>query len=225
MKNAIALFLILFLSCKSFGQTDSRQIKIDELVSVNLPGNVEIFDTIIEKLKLFRFQSTNGTQYFGVIKMEIDSIKNQPYDFPYDLKSLEDAYHNLMADFIEQFSVIGLVVRDSTSVKFDQFIGYQIRFKDPESGKPNGQSLILMLDKNVYTLFYMDKINFNETVKNDFFNSLTIDKQWHPKQMTGTSGSVKIAGKLGALAGIVLIIVLFIYLIRKSKKKNTLYQP
>jgi hypothetical protein len=225
MKNTFVIFLILFLTIKSFGQNNGSRTNIDELVSVNIPGKVEKFDTIIEKLKLSRFQSTEGDGYCAVVKMGIDSIKNQPYDFPYDMKTLEEDYRNLMADFIKQASASGLFASDSNLVKLDEFTGYQVRFKDSESGKINGQTLILLLNKNVYTLFYMDKMNYNETVKNDFFNSLTINKQSHPKQMIGESGKVKSTRKFGSYIGIVLVIFIVIYLTRKLKKKNTLYHP
>jgi hypothetical protein len=215
MKYSFKLIILtLFLNYSVQGQT-----KVDECISINIPGDVIKLDTIVKKISLLQYYSKNETEAYMIQRLEIDSKESELNSLPSDLKSLRKTYHEILRGQIRSMKEAGFEFRDSTEFKIDKYFAYNIAYHRPESGTQNAESNIIMLNENAYISTYINRTDFNETNKNEFLNSIKIDSINNPRQMIGNSAGFKSGYIIGKIFIYGLFIFGIIYFIRQLRKK------
>lgn len=212
MKSTLLLGLALLLNFSLLGQT-----KIDQFVSVNIPGNLIKVDTLINNTPFLQYYSTNGLESYLIQRIQMDSKESKLNNLPSDLISLKKMYQEFTKGQIESMNRAGFALESSTEFKIGQYIAYKIKFKNLESGVQNGESNVLLLNENAYVATYLNKENFNDGNKNTFLNSLTISS--NPKQMTGKTTAFKLGRIFGKLLFYGVLILGIIFVIRMFTKK------
>lgn len=216
MKKVLILCLTILLSLNVIGQT-----KVDEFVSINIPGNVIKLDTIVQNYTVLNYYSKNDTEAYFVQRVEIDSKESELNSLPFDLKTLRKTYRDILRGQMRRMKEAGFEFRDSTEFKIDKYIAYNITYNDPQTETKNAETNVILLNENAYVSTYVNRTNFNEKNKNEFLNSIKIDSNNKPRQMIGNSTAYKSGYIIGKLFFYGLLIFGIIFLLRKFRKKTT----
>jgi hypothetical protein len=185
----IFLLTIIVLSLNSlFGQENEWfSYDFDSIISIDMPGNVNVIDTTMNGEKLYHLFSTIKNSVFITQKMlleETDFDKNLS-KLPYDDKSLEKTYAELITGISK---AIPSKLKSMNKVLKDNFKGYNLVFVDSLM-KPIIDYNLYILDKYMYSIVYLNANDFNEIEKNKFINSITIKSKNELIQFSGkTSG-------------------------------------
>ena len=208
------LFSFVF-NLSIFGQT-----KLDEFVSINIPGEVTKLDTIIENVRLLQYYSQNNTETYFIQKIQLGSEENDLNNLPYDLNSLRKSYIDIFDGQMKSMGESGYELKDSTEIKIDNYIAYDFIYNNKKTGRKSVESNVIILNDDAYLATYFNEIDFNENNKTDFLKSLTIDSIKKPSQMIGNSRSFVTGYLAGKLFFYGLLIFGIIYLIRKYRKNR-----
>jgi hypothetical protein len=212
MKNTLLLSLALLLNISLIGQT-----KIDQFVSINIPGSLIKLDTLIDNIPFLQYYSHNESETYLVLRIEMDSKENGLNNLPSDLIGLKKVYQDFTQGQIKSMTDAGFTFESSTEFKIGNYISYKISFNNLENGTQNAESNVLLLNEHAYVSTYINKINFNTNNKDSFLNSLTINN--NPKQMIEKSAAFKSGFILGKLLFYGVFILGIILVIRIFKKK------
>lgn len=212
MKNTLLLSLALLLNISLIGQT-----KVDQFVSINIPGSLIKVDTLIHNIPFLQYYSHNGSESYLFQRIEMDSKESRLNNLPSDLIGLKKVYQDFTQGQIKSMTDAGFVLESSTEFKIGDYISYKISFNNPENGTQNAESNVLLLNEYAYVSTYINKTNFNTNNKDSFLNSLTINN--NPKQMIGNSTAFKSGFILGTLLFYGVFILGIIFVIRLFKKK------
>ncbi|WP_438426218.1 hypothetical protein [Aquimarina macrocephali] len=208
------LSVVLLFTFSIYGQT-----KVDEYISINIPGNVSKLDTIAQGLYILNFHSENETEAYLIQRMKIDSKQSELNNLPSDKKSLKESYKAITRGQIKKMEKAGFHLRDSTEFKIDDFIGYKVSYNDSETGIQNAETNTLILEEFFYVATYINGTNFNKKNKNEYLNSLKINYANGPRQMRGNSQWFKTGYILGKICIYGFLIFGAILLIKKMRKK------
>jgi hypothetical protein len=203
-----------------FSKFLTGQVHVDALISASIPGEVIMNDTVVLKLQLLSFHSITDSGTFALQRQQIDSLNDGMNSLPSDMDGLMALYNEVARGFITTMTGLGYIFRDSNAIRFQGFIGYRLRFKNPVSGSPSGECLMLMLNEYLYVFYYLNAESYNEDVKNAYFGSVKVDKSSHPGQTIGMPYSYKIGRWIGKLLVFGLVIYLVIYLVRRYRRKR-----
>jgi len=212
MKNTLILSLALLLSISLIGQT-----KVDQFVSINIPGSLIKQDTLIDNIPFLQYYSHNDSESYLIQRIEIGSKENGLNNLPSNFVDLKKFYQEFTQGQIESMNAAGFILESSTAFKIGNYISYKISFNNLENGIQNAESNVLLLNENVYVSTYLNKTNFNTDNKNFFLNSLTINN--NPKQMIGNSTAFKSGFILGKLLfyGVLIFGIIFVIIMFKKK--------
>lgn len=177
-------------------------------------------DSVVQKIHFLSFYSINDTAAFVIQRAQLDSLNNDLNSLPSDIDGLMETYRSFTRGFYAPLSRKGYILRDTTAVDVYGFTGYRLRVKNPVSGSASGECVMLVLNENMYVMYYLNKTSYSETVKNDYFLSLKIDKSSNPKQMMGQSYSYKLGIWTGKILVYGLVGFFIIYIIRRNRKSR-----
>jgi hypothetical protein len=209
-KYTFTLFLLFIFSNCVLAQT-----KIDKNISIKIPEKVQKLDTISNNTSVLAYYSKNENDSYIIMKESKILRENEKNVLDEDLKSLQKKYDQIISSQIDAMSKNGFVFKDSTQVKINNLIGYNLIYKGIDSGNKSAESKVLYINGSTYIITYSKVKNFNEVNKNNFFNSLRITNSDELKQIdeeTSLSYMYKYVFLLVLLIGLVL------YYKRRKKK-------
>jgi hypothetical protein len=209
-KYTFTLFLLFIFSNCILAQT-----KIDKNISIKIPEKVQKLDTISNNTSVLAYYSKNENDSYIIMKESKILRENEKNVLDEDLKSLQKKYDQIISSQIDAMSKNGFVFKDSTQVKINNLIGYNLIYKGIDSGNKSAESKVLYINGSTYIITYSKVKNFNEVNKNNFFNSLRITNSDELKQIdeeTSLSYMYKYVFLLVLLIGLVL------YYKRRKKK-------
>ena len=178
IKHIFTLYLLLFLSNSVLGQT-----QIDENISIKIPEKVQKFDTISANTSVLAYYSKNENDSYVVLKESKVLKENEKNILDENLKSLKQKYYQIIASQIDAMGKNGFVFKDSSQVKINDFIGYNLIYKGIDSQDESAVSKVLFLNGSTYIITYSKVKNYSEVNKNAFFNSLRITNSEELKQI------------------------------------------
>lgn len=174
MKIKIILFIVLFLSQKSFNQSkDWQTYDLDSIVFLDMPFNVYELDTIIELKKYYKIYSNKDSSEFVAQKIYVGkSYSNiETHPLPKDFESLKKYY----LDFIWAFEEITeYKMQDYKLIQKNNLKGYEILFVNNEDILVQ-QIVLFLVNKNLYLFSYINENGLNEFDKKTFFNNINFD--------------------------------------------------
>ena len=174
MKIKIILFIVLFLSQKSFNQSkDWQTYDLDSIVFLDMPFNVYELDTIIELKKYYKIYSNKDSSEFVAQKIYVGkSYSNiETHPLPKDFESLKKYY----LDFIWAFEEITeYKMQDYKLIQKNNLKGYEILFVNNEDILVQ-QIVLFLVNKNLYLFSYINENGINEFDKKTFFNNINFD--------------------------------------------------
>ncbi len=209
--NLIVSFLLLFY-IPLFGQT-----KIDNNISIEIPGNVQKMDTTTASTSVSAYYSNNKTDSYLVLRIAVMSDGYELYSLPENLSSVKQIYHQIIADQINSMNRKGFAFKDSQEVKIKGYLAYKIRYKTEDSSNQGGETLLLYLNGVTYVFTYSRVDYFIEKHKHRFLNSLTISNS--PKQITDAQSGFGFLSLCKWFFNITIIIWFFYILRRKENRK------
>jgi hypothetical protein len=216
IKHTFTIFLLFILSQSVLAQT-----QIDKYISIKIPEKVQQFDTISGNTAVTAHYSKNENDSYVILKESKVLKENEKNVLDEDLKSLKQKYHQIISSQIDAMSKNGFVFKDSTQVKINNFVGYNLVYNDLNSENKNAESKILYLNGSTYIITYSKVKNFSEANKNTFFNSLRITDSDELKQIEEKSTT---SNYLNIMFQYILPLVILIGIVsysRRRKKKNT----
>jgi hypothetical protein len=209
-KYTFTLFLLFIFSNCVLAQT-----KIDKNISIKIPEKVQKLDTISNNTSVLAYYSKNENDSYIIMKESKNLRENEKNVLDEDLKSLQKKYDQIISSQIDAMSKNGFVFKDSTQVKINNLIGYNLIYKGIDSGNKSAESKVLYINGSTYIITYSKVKNFNEVNKNNFFNSLRITNSDELKQIDEET-SLSYMYKYVLL--LVLLIGLVLYYKRRKKK-------
>lgn len=211
-RHFIILCFILFSSLSLLGQT-----KIDDIVSIEIPGIVTKGDTVTKEAEVLSYYSNNETDSYVVVRVAVMTEGKEVRNLPVDSASLLKIYRQLMPGHIATMNRKGFILKDSMQVKIKDYLAYRITFIDKQSSHQNAETLILSLNGIVYEILYSQVGQFVEINKNKFQESLKISES--AKQIAERSEKWGF-DNLYSLFVSVLVIMLGFYLKVKTDEQN-----
>ncbi|PKB16574.1 hypothetical protein [Flavobacterium sp. 5] len=216
IKYTFTLCLLFLLSQTILGQT-----QIDKNISIRIPEKVQKFDTISGNTSVLAYYSKNENDSYIILKESKISKENETDTLDKDLKSLKQKYDQIISSQIDAMSKNGFIFKDSTQIKINNFIGYNLIYKGIDSENKNAESNILYLNGSTYIISYSKVKNFSEINKNTFFNSLQINNSNSLKQIQEKSTvSTYLSFIIQYIFPLVFLIGIVFYFKRRTKKNS-----
>jgi len=78
----------------------------------------------------------------------------------------------------------GFAFKDTTEIKIGKFIGYKLKYRDENSGIENAESIMIDINGVNYVTTYSQVSEFNLVHKNKFLNSIRINENANPIQIS-----------------------------------------
>jgi len=218
MKNII-LLLISVLSTNIISSQNQEWFSydLDTIISIEMPGEAFELDTIAEGMRMYQIFSHTETATFLVQKTRFEK-ENQNEDLsnlPYDLISLKKQYNEMIKGIAKG---IPYELESKEMIERDKFKGYRLRFKD-SANNPTYESEIYLLNKHLYSFYYVSTEDFNKSEKELFFNSIKINTDHKISQFLGKAQSYRIGYVFGKFSFFILIFGGIVYFLIKKKKK------
>ncbi len=210
-KVLIILFLMGFF-------TVSSQTEIDEFVSVSFPMEPSKLDTIFKGMEIKSFYVNYGLDTYQASVTKIGSLEN-PSSLPYDEKSLNSFYNELIKGQKDRNSESGFIPSNSKELKIDGFIARQISFINSDTKRKNMEFIHVMLNEYSYSFGYIARGEFDNINSSSFFDSINIDNTNSPSQFLGKPNLKNIGYLIGKYTVYGLIIFLVLWLIIRNNKK------
>ena len=220
MRIITLAFFLVALNTYAQEAPEWYDYELDSIVSFSFPTD-QVFeqDTILgdsEIYQLFTYKGLN-TLLVQRIRLEEEDADENYSDLPYDLESLEEFYKNMVKGASKNVSY-SLTKQE---LILDQgFHAYQAHFEEDE-GNLVYKSRYYILNQYVYVMNYIGVDQINETERDHFFESFTIDDSKSITQYGGNSPAYRLGYHLGKLLPVLVIgIVVFIIVRLRSKKKQ-----
>lgn len=216
MKKAYLISLIFILSISVHAQT-----KIDELVLINIPGEVSKLDTIVQNYSIKNFVSHIDNATYLVQKLKIDDGDDDLNDLPSNTESLRKSYNDCIKGFAITMKEGGYIFSNSSEFKRDDYIFFKASFSNAEElNKKVVESNFLILNENAYVLSYFNNVDFNEKNKEDFMNSIKIASSLKPSQTIGKGDDYKLGYMAGTITCYLFVLGGILFLYFKFRKKR-----
>jgi hypothetical protein len=213
-RQALFLCIFLFSNISIFSQ-----IKVDEFISVEIPGNVQKMDTVIENVSALSYYSNSKTESFVAFRMKIISKEQDLPNLPENLSGLRSNYHEMMVKQVNSMSRKGFVLKDTQEIKIKNYFAYKIIYKTADSPNIGAETILLNLNGVDYFFTYSRIDEFVEKNKESFFNSIAISNS--SKQIMKKEESKSIFFLLLKFGFYGVILVLFIGFMRKENHNNS----
>lgn len=216
-KIILLLTLVLTTNFLSAQNQEWLSYDLDSIISIEMPNDVFELDTIAQGIRMHQIYSHKENSTFIVQKALLEK-ENQNEDLsklPYDLKSLKEQYNGVI-DGIS--SEIPYELESKELIEKDKYKGYRLKFKD-SLNNPTYEVEFYLLNKHLYSFFYVSLENFDTNEKDLFFNSIRINTDQKISQYLGKSQSYRIGYVFGKYFFYILIFGVIIYFITRKKKR------
>lgn len=184
MKQLILLTFLLYITSVE-AQENWLEYQLDSIITVSLPGEVYELDTIMENIEMYQIFSNLGNSTFVVQKtlFEKENQDEKTSNLPYDSESLNKQYQDVIRGIEGEISYTLVNTRQR---KKDGFEGYQLLFEGDNSNI-NCEVRFYLLNKYLYTFFYLNEIDFDKLEQQRFYNSIQINTDYEISQFLGVS--------------------------------------
>lgn len=225
MKIQTLIIGLLFSHLSVFSQT-----KIDNFVSVKIPGELQTkaFDEANASVK--SFYSNSKTESYLVMRMAVMSNGEEKNTLAEDSSQLYRIYKQIYEPQVETMKRKGFFLLDTQKVKFKNYLAYKLNYKTADSQNESAETLLICLNGIVYVFTYSRVGDYILQHKEDFQESITINSS--AKQIVGIK-----AGSTGLFSvsdfisyGIIASFLIFFFLKGRKKSKfginlNRVYCP
>lgn len=221
----IILILTLVLSINTLSSQNQEWLyyDLDSIISIEMPGEVFELDTIAQGMRMYQIFSHTENSTFIVQKalLEKENENEALSKLPYDLISLKEQYEELIEGIA---SSNPYQLESKELIEKETFKGYRLKFRD-SLNNPTYEGEFYLLNKHLYSFYYVSVENFNKTEKDLFLNSININTDQEISQYLGKSQGFRNGFLFGKYFFYILIAGAVIYfLVRRKKNKNHL-QP
>ncbi len=216
-KIILLLTLVLTTNIISSQNQEWLTYELDSIISIEMPNDVFELDTIAKGMRMYQIYSHTENSTFIAQKAFFEK-ENQNEDLsklPYDLKSLKEQYNGII-DGIS--SSIPFELESKELIEKEKFKGYRLKFKD-SLNNPTYEVEFYLLNKHLYSFFYVGLENFDKNEKDLFFKSIKINADQKISQYLGKAQSYRIGYVFGKYFFYILIFGVIIYFIVRKKKK------
>lgn len=216
MKIYALLISLLLLSFPAFSQT-----KIDEYVTIKIPGAVQKVDNLTADAAVSTFFSNSKVDSYLVMRMAVISNGLEVNSLPENLDGLNRIYKLISKGQIESMGKKGFLLLNTQQVKFNDYSALQITYRTAESQSEGGESLLLCLNGVVYVFTYSKVSDYVPQHKSEFQKSLKINTS--TKQIANVSGNSNSIFSVSNMVSYgILILVLVVFLLKKTHDKSNL---
>lgn len=215
-KIILILTLVLTTNIISSQSSEWLTYELDSIISIEMPNDVFELDTIAQGMRMYQIYSHTENSTF-IAQKALFEKENQNEDLsklPHNLESLKEQYTGLV-DGIS--SSIPYELDSKELIEKDNFKGYKLKFKD-SLNNPTYEVEFYLLNKHLYSFFYVGLENFDENEKDLLFKSIKINTDQKISQYLGKAQSYRIGYVFGKFLFYALIIGLVIYYIRTRRK-------
>ena len=177
MTKHFSLFVFLFTICFSgFSQTS-----IDEFVSIDFPYEVtketrEDSEDIITELYAY---SEDSTAIFELQRI----FMLTDYEKPLDISELRDYYAEFLLGYHEDLASLELEVIDNSEYMIKDFLAQKVQYRSTYTGELCSETRIFVLENAFYIASYYNDYDYDESIKNEFMNSIRIETSNSPVQI------------------------------------------
>ena len=215
----IVLLLTLVLTINLLWSQNEEwyNYELDSIISIDLPGEVFELDTIVKGLGMYQmFSYTESSSFMvGRMHLEREDLDTNLSKLPYDSESLNKFYEEWFQGFIKSMSY---QLKSKDSIEKENLKGLKLKFMD-SSGNPTGEGEFYLVNKCLYSFYYISETGFDEKEKELFFNSINIDTDRKISQFTGNSQSSRIGYILGEFSFYIIMILIIFFVIKKNRRK------
>lgn len=219
MNKTLTLLTLLF-SGILFSQTT-----IDENITVKFPNEPKTLENVAKTDTLNQsFNSILKSYYLNskeesYIVMRVDVLADGELEpkLPQSQNELIEKYKQFITGQIKSLSKKGFFIKDSTQINLNNYLAYELTFKEKDSEEENGQSLILYLNGITYEFIYSKVESYNKQNKDSFFKSIKINNSENLKQIAEPYNYWNALFKI-LMGGIFLYFIL--KYIKMEKKRN-----
>jgi hypothetical protein len=219
MKRQFISFLLFLLPVTSLGQDEEWLFyDFDSLVSIEMPGVVYEWDTIMNEIYIYQIVSNIGNSYFTVQKTvkQYQSEEELLKNLPHDEKSLDKTYKDFIKGVLNKSPY---TVKSEYAISLNDFKGYKLLLQDHNELTVTDLRVFL-LNKEYYSFTYFNNTDFNHTEKNYFFNSIYLNENAEISQYLGKDNSGDVAGALGELTAYLIIAIGIILAVRAAIRRK-----
>ena len=220
MKKLILALTLIFSLNTTFSQTEEWLFyDFDSIVSIEMPGEVYEWDTIMNDVNIYQIMSHVDNTLFIVQKV-LKQNKNEEElleELPHDDKSLDKTYKEFIKGLLKNSPYSA---KSKHKISLNDLKGYKIELHD-HNKKTVSDIRVFLLNKEYYTFTYFNNIDFNDEAKNYFFNSIMLSETEEISQHLGTDNSGEVAGAIGRLTAYLIIgIGIVLAIVRATRKRN-----
>lgn len=216
MKKMFLPLLVFLATFATFGQT-----KIDEIITINFPCKTEKKESNINNINILTYSGTDQEDIYTLQRIIIDSIKNDYNNLPSDLESLKKFYSGVNKGFTKGMTKAGYKLKESKDFQIDNYNGLQTNYISNESKLKVIECRFILLDEYLYSIMYVNATEFSELKKNNFLNSITINKAKKPSQYIENSTEYNLGYVLGQFTVYAVFVLGIAFLIKYLRKKKT----
>jgi hypothetical protein len=214
MKIYTLLISLLLLSSPAISQT-----KIDDYVTINIPGTIQKMDTVNAVAAVSTFLSNSKTDSYFVMRMAVISNGREVNSLPENLDGLNRIYKLISKGQIESMEKKGFILLKAQPVKFNDYSAFKITYRTLESQREGGETLLLCLNGIVYTFTYSKVGEYVPHHKSDFHKSLQINTSTQQiANVLVISDSIFSVSNMVSYG--ILILVLLVFFIKKTRDKS-----
>jgi hypothetical protein len=206
--------LLFIIGLKIFGQV--KPLNVDKYVSVNLPGEVVKFDTLVNNLPVIQLYSNVNNTVYSVSKFKINKEKDFK-GLPYDEESLYEVYNGAIKGVLEGMGDRDFESIDTSKIMIEKFKGSLLTAKT-DKGKTVEAKLVL-LGECLYMVSYVNFVDFNEKDKDAFLSSMVINPQ-SPSQFLGNKPGFEMSKVLWKILLAIFTVFILRFLSRKLKQNK-----
>jgi hypothetical protein len=216
MKIYTILICLLLLISPAFSQT-----KIDDYVTIKIPGTIQKMDSITAVSAVSTLFSNTKTDSYFVMRMAVMSNGLEVNSLPENLNVLNRIYNLISKGQIESMKKKGFLLLSMQQIKFKDYSALKVTYRTVDSQSEGGETLLLFLNGVIYTFTYSRVSEYLAQHKIEFQKSIKINTS--AKQIENIS---VISDSVFSVSNIVsygiLILVLFIFFIKKTRDKSNL---
>jgi hypothetical protein len=213
--STLVISLVTVLSIN--GQdVEWKTYKLDSLITIDLPEEVEQVDTFALGVGIRQVMSTTDNSIFIVQRTPFDQKLEDGTipKMPTDLKSLDDQYKVIIEGVTSRIPD-SLIVKDKINI--GSLIAYELGFIN-EYNTPTFSGQLLYLNKDLYTFYHINKDKFTKSERTQFFDSININSDIITSQFSKQPHFLhKISPKLAVGFTVILAFIIFYFW---PKKKN-----
>lgn len=170
MKIQTLIIGLILLNLTVFSQT-----KIDDLVSIEIPGEVKKKNFTEANAFVKAVYSNSKTESYLVMRMAVLANGEEVNTLPTDSSELKNIYSQFIESQIDGMKEKGFLLLNTQKVKFNDYSAYKITYKTLASQNESAETVLICLNGVIYVFTYSRVGNYILQNKHDFQKSVKIN--------------------------------------------------